>query len=627
MADPIEVTNDKLQFSQFHQPSLKTGLYQVVVTHQISTNEPSQPKIPQTVFSTTRNFQVAGERFSLDPKDIYAVYPPDGSLSDHSTILPHLILNRSTLPWERQADPNNEDLPWLSLLMFTADQTPVAQTMTLGELQQSANAGVKFPSFTLEPGQTTNDRVLVIDVAKQLLADLLPSNADLGYQAHIRQSIADDGTPTGQERAVILGNRLPGPNQINTVFLVSLENRYTSTGFDFQQASDSDLIRLVVLSSWRFASPPAAQQQFADLMLGLNHSPSNLRLATNTNPLAERYAAQGYALLPHSMRQANQSISWYRGPLGVGQHTAQLALPALAADSLLAYDSTTGMFDVSYAAAWELGRLMVLQTKQISTSLYAWKRGQIQQKKSQNTPTARFQPQRLQSRSLATAAPADVQTWFQGLAQLQGVPFNYLVPDETMLPNESIRFFRLDPNWMACLFDGALSIGRATTGDLTHEQALDLPTLLGGLPTVTGFIMRSAVVAGWPNIIIEACDAAEAKIDQIRLETLADSVLIGLFDGDLASINFKLHAETMHFGFDPATQQYPNLHKQLRDASGAETNQVVTSVPWHNEAYAVVALAQLANAMQQLVPQATFTSAQFALQMIEGSESVCFKHG
>ena len=627
MADPIEVPNDKLQFSQFHQPSLKTGLYQIVVTHQISTNEPAQPKIPQTEFSATRKFYVAGERFSLDPKDIYAVYPPDGSLSDHSTILPHLILNRSTLPWERQSDPSNEALPWLCLLMFTADEAPIAQTISLGELQQLANAGVKFPSFDLEPGQTSNDRVLVIDVAKHLLAHLVPSNADLAYQAHIRQAIADDGSATGLERAVILGNRLPGPNQINTVFLVSLENRYTSEGFDFQQASDADLIRLVVLSSWRFASPPAAQQQFADLMLGLNHSPSNLRLASNANPLAERYAAQGYAVLPHSMRQASQSISWYRGPLGVGQHTAQMTLPALAADSLLAYDSTTGMFDVSYAAAWELGRLMMLQTKQISTSLYTWKRGQIQQKKSQNIPTARFQPLRLQSRSLATAAPDDVQAWFKGLAQLQGVPFNYLVPDETMLPNEAIRFFQLDPNWMACLFDGALSIGRATTGDLTHEQALDLPTLLGGLPTVTGFVLRSAVVAGWPNIIIEASDAAGGKIDQIRLEKWADSVLIGLFAGDLASITFKLHAETMHFGFDPANQQYPDLHKQLRDASGAETNQVITSIPWQDQAYSVVGIAQLASAMQQLVPQAAFTSAQFALQMIEGSESVCFTKG
>jgi hypothetical protein len=30
-------------------------------------------------------------------------FPPDGSLGEHSNVLPHIILNRSTLPWERPA--------------------------------------------------------------------------------------------------------------------------------------------------------------------------------------------------------------------------------------------------------------------------------------------------------------------------------------------------------------------------------------------------------------------------------------------------------------------------------------------------------------------------------------------
>ena len=57
-----------------------------------------------------------------------------------------------------------------------------------------------------------------------------------------------------------------------------------------------------------------------------------------------------------------------------------------------------------------------------------------------------------------------VTTKFLGTeAVVRGVPFNYLVPDERMLPAESIRFFQLDESWMDCLLDGAFSIGRVTT--------------------------------------------------------------------------------------------------------------------------------------------------------------------
>lgn len=39
------------------------------------------------------------------------------------------------------------------------------------------------------------------------------------------------------------------------------------------------------------------------------------------------------------------------------------------------FDPTTGMLDVSYAAAWTLGRQLALQDSAFSTALYNWKRG------------------------------------------------------------------------------------------------------------------------------------------------------------------------------------------------------------------------------------------------------------
>lgn len=41
----------------------------------------------------------------------------------------------------------------------------------------------------------------------------------------------------------------------------------------------------------------------------------------------------------------------------------------------MSFDPTTGMFDESYAAAWNLGRQMALQSKSFSVGLYNWKKG------------------------------------------------------------------------------------------------------------------------------------------------------------------------------------------------------------------------------------------------------------
>src|ERR1700685_4299755 len=84
---------------------------------------------------------------------------------------------------------------------------------------------------------------------------------------------------------------------------------------------------------------------------------------------------------------------------------------------------------------------------------------------------ARFQWNRAQAREslrAAAGAPASsdqtiVQNWSTAVQLLQGVPFNYLVPDAAMLPPESLRFFTVDPNWVTALIDGALSVGKATS--------------------------------------------------------------------------------------------------------------------------------------------------------------------
>jgi hypothetical protein len=216
---------------------------------------------------------------------------------------------------------------------------------------------------------------------------------------------------------------------------------------------------------------------------------------------------QGYVAVPHEMRQGNRTASWYRGPLLPGKmgklKTADnKSLGARSADQLVRYNPSNGMFDVSYASAWELGRLLTIQNEKVAVSLLHWKR---LHRHNQERMGAMQELEHLPvvGRSAATDIPDDVRRWFGDLALLNGIPFNYLVADERLLPQESIKFFWVDPEWVRSLHDGAFSIGRVLPSD--HKRYKDHAPEQISKPQriVTGFILRSEVVSGWPHLQID----------------------------------------------------------------------------------------------------------------------------
>ena len=212
---------------------------------------------------------------------------------------------------------------------------------------------------------------------------------------------------------------------------------------------------------------------------------------------------------------------------------------------------------------------------------------------------------------------AEIYEWLASLKLLHGVPFHYIVPDQDMLPQESIRFFNLDINWVNSLVDGAYSIGRnevsdegignpTNTVDLAfydkvHELAnkkarskrsdhfgKETETTGETLEVVTGFLLRSEVVSGWKGLQVNAFDSTHypgngvnnqvQTLPVLRLEHLSEEVLFGIFEGDVYRLDIHEPSEGLHFGFDPDGAN--NLMKKLRkptdgtalDPSDALTN-------------------------------------------------------
>jgi hypothetical protein len=307
-------------------------------------------------------------------------------------------------------------------------------------------------------------------------------------------------------------------------------------------------------------------------------------------------------------------------------------LPARCAAVLVRYDTDIAMFDVSYAAAWELGRLLALRDKELSTGLYQWKRQQAQLKaqRSQRVAHLPFQKELLGR----TEIPKPIASWFDSLRKLEGVPFNYLVPDERMLPPESIRFFCVDPAWTDCLADGAFSIGRVASSDHKADKVLGAKNLSAGAVATSGFLLRSEVVSGWPALQVEAYSEQKQAISLLRMERLSAGVLLCLFAGEIARADIHQKPETLHFGLDEASQG--SFSKTLRDSNGKKLDGKEIKVKdehWRPNASGnpdssqrTVNVAVLARSMnRELHPNdPPLTSAQFGLQMVEGVERVIF---
>lgn len=627
-SDPSSV-----EFIEYHLPPMESGIYRVHVEQSVGGGT-----IPTTPFAVHATFAVTGERFSyLTSQDIFAIFPAAGHEGDYQNVLPHVTLTRSTLPWERAPDGNvvnGDHPPWLTLLLlresdFTKlSDRPQLTVTTLDDLQGSCQKHF-FPSFTLEPGQHSDDKVTVIDVKKSLLAQILPRKSDLHYLAHVRQTTDDKGTPLGDELATVFCNRLPQDGGSSTAYLVSVEDRYAKgEEFDYLGAKDEDSIRLVCLQSFTF-SCPEEPLSFTKLLQSLDNKPSTLMLPESIDTDANRSLSAGYVPMPHKLRQGGRTVSWYRGPLAPGslgptdQNADVLCLPVQAADALLRYDSSTGMFDVSYAAAWELGRLLTLQNKGISKALYNWKRSTSQALLADEQAIEHLP---LTGPITDLTVPDAVAAWFKRLGLLQGIPFNYLVPDERMLPVESIRFFRIDPHWVECLIDGAFSIGRVTGTDMKQDK--DNRPSTSQYASLSGFLLRSSVVSGWPGLIVDGYDqvitgdtfeTGQTPLTLLRMDRLSPNVLFCLFAGEVTTVDIHLAPETMHFGVDPVSDG-EKVTKTLRSEKKANV-----TVPMRGDSkLEVIDIAGLVGTIKMLPNVTSYTSADFALDMIEGVQKVRF---
>ncbi|WP_328936453.1 hypothetical protein OG288_01685 [Streptomyces tauricus] len=637
----------RIHFLDHLIPRATPGDYRVVVKNTLTDSGgelDAQDKLPPS----EETFEIKAVRFVLNEASVHAYYPPRESTGAYTRTLPHITLSRSILPWERnlagtRAEQPPARPPWLALLVFAENELPddpaasgVTASRTVAELRTPAEAGVKGPNLPSGGVDEDEDRSTcrTVDVPADLFNAVAPRDDEMYYLAHVRKVVdasktrADGEVLKEGEYAVVNASRFPhnpGNYAVHLVSLEGFEGRLSGTLPDGTTA-----VRLCSLHSWSFTSSegPAADPGalLENLVAPGAEEPEKLALrlpvtAPATDDTEDDYVRdrleRGYTAVPQLALSGERTFAWYRGPAtpvtAFDVPTEHSPGPHTTSDHALIYEPEHGIFDVSYAAAWTLGRAIGLADPEYTTTVSRARRELANRATTlmalaadparasvdpdappalgalRELASARFReqlstglkgpqlpddagrrtPQPRVTRTRARAVLADeralsllrttaerdagaIAAWQARLGLLQGVPFHHLVPDPRMLPLESLRMFRLDQSWLDALVAGAADVGVHTSVDSRLAPELNRATAraTSAKDAAGGLLIHSELIPAWPDIKITAYLEDGTVLTELRRATPDKRILLVLWDGVPDKVVLREPGQGIHYGID-----------------------------------------------------------------------------
>ncbi len=585
----------ELLLKDYSETIMEAGTYSIEVIQEVSI------KKKVATFKAVQKLEVSVNLKDFSEIDVFNHYPPRSAFGDYTDVLPHIVLKSKSLPWEIPHFSNKKGVPYLALVVLNEDECPT----------------------TVKPGSK-------IKIDKSVL----PDKNDLTYLAHVMK------TQDGAERSVLIANRLPTPEKNNSVHLIVLdkenkEGMYTS------------------LYNWNFTCEAAKnnfQNMVRNLNTGLLHLP-DVQLPedeTDKDKIKQvkqfnKCLQQGFVPLPHFLRTGQRVISWYRGPLTpfdvdvFDKKTAFKLRYINNSDQLLRQFTTSKRLDVTYATAWELGRWLTLEQKEVANALYNWKK-RFALTEKQKIRKAKLEKKRNKEAkdfagihkvvskvvssndSVSQALPEAVEDWLIELVKLRHIPYANLIPDEHLLPQESMRFFHIDEGWLWALIDGALSIGRQPTAKTNPPIVVEELYLMG-------CIIRSETIPSFPDMIV----TANGKELPLEKRLLGRDILLCVFrsTANLKSVEFFLKPQGTHFGIDPkqktnadSEQKSPQFVKKFFALKKEKITKKEILVPFKEGDKLVIDIPKFTKEMKTTNKNKSST---FALRMLEASPKVIFK--
>ncbi|WP_346835975.1 hypothetical protein [Paenibacillus polymyxa] len=348
---------------------------------------------------------------------------------------------------------------------------------------------------------------------------------------------------------------------------------------------------------------------------------------------AEDYLQQrlsdGYVPLIYHTISGEETLAWYRSPfVPVKDIPAIPSKETFTLSESMIYDAEHGIFDLSWSVAMNLGRLLALSNGSVAINLMKWRKQLTDYISSQYLapkidPVETFEQgfrslwavqvtnamdyealhyvQTVKRRSWrrdrrsARAHPIKkikeiigskeipdfdehlimndpstyVINWAKQTTDQVAIPIANMVPIESMLPMERIRFFRSDPHWLQFFIEGVISIGVQTQFDAHVNRYIKNMVSQGIDHSSFGLLLRSALVSGWPALKIKGTSTSGDDAGAYEPIRLQEQIMLTLFRDIPNQITITEPQESLSFGMND------NKTITLRYITGTQAGDIV----------------------------------------------------
>ncbi|WP_343663194.1 hypothetical protein [Chryseobacterium mucoviscidosis] len=257
--------------------------------------------------------------------------------------------------------------------------------------------------------------------------------------------------------------------------------------------------------------------------------------------------------LEHQLKAGGKIVSWYQGPFTNWNYSFDLYgwikergwtdVPDHH-DYLNFLNEDTKMYDMTYAAAWQLGRLMIMNDNKVLQELKKWKNDlEIhhllkEQNQYSYLPNLVTQP---------PAVPDLLLNYITGLIQFRNFPVYYLLPHPDLSTEESIKYFKIDNSWITAFLFGIFSAGpqlRLTDFEEYIMQNNVLKNVFDYHASYYGILLHSQTIKNWPHLVIELNESSDFHY----ITTINDTLRLYITDRKFSDIDLYLKHENAHFG-------------------------------------------------------------------------------
>ena len=343
------------------KPVLEEGAYIITGSQDVTS-----PVMEQ--FSATRDFYVAANTENLAVGELFSVYPNPEQQGNFSGTLPFMVLNNPAYPWIRHwtNDIGGAPVPWLALIVVAGNEGAVETDITYSQLLTLKEDGVFFPYDKNAAARCKDDdKIHILTLPRAVCDEVMPAAEDLPWLTHakyVNLAAAEDAISEqdGWFSTIVANRFVPSDGEStvkSTIYLIAVD-KYLGHPIP----DHCEFVRFVSLYHWNVYSQNVEDESFVGLMSGLSRNSRSV---------------EGNSLKPHYLRTGEKTYSLYHSPLlplDSARYENINGEENYTADGRMIYDWETGIFDVSYAAAFNLGRLITLSRRSEAEAITAWRK-------------------------------------------------------------------------------------------------------------------------------------------------------------------------------------------------------------------------------------------------------------